>query len=36
VRTGAERHLVAVLEGPRGTLPSADATFFERFGGLDG
>ncbi len=32
----AERHLLAVLEGPRGTLPPADAAFYERFGGLDG
>ena len=30
----AERHLLAVLEGPRGRLPPADASFYERFGGL--
>jgi phenylacetic acid degradation operon negative regulatory protein len=32
----AERHLTSVLEGPRGALPPADASFYERFGGLDG
>ena len=32
----AERHLVAVLEGPNGALPPANAAFYERFGGLDG
>jgi phenylacetic acid degradation operon negative regulatory protein len=30
----AERHLAAVLEGPRGALPPANAAFYERFGGL--
>jgi phenylacetic acid degradation operon negative regulatory protein len=30
----AEQHLVAVLEGPRGALPPANAAFYERFGGL--
>ncbi len=32
----AERHLVAVLEGPQGVLPPANTAFYERFGGLDG
>jgi phenylacetic acid degradation operon negative regulatory protein len=32
----AERHLAAVLEGPNGALPPANAAFYERFGGLDG
>ncbi len=32
----AERHLMAVLEGPRGRLPRANAAFYRRFGGLDG
>ncbi len=30
----AERHLMAVLEGPRGRLPRANASFRQRFGGL--
>ena len=30
----AERHLAAVLEGPHGALPPANAAFYERFGGL--
>lgn len=30
----AERHLVATLEGVRGTLPPAAADFYRRFGGL--
>jgi phenylacetic acid degradation operon negative regulatory protein len=30
----AERHLAATLEGPRGSLPPADAPFYSRFGGL--
>ncbi len=30
----AEQHLVAVLEGPHGKLPPANAAFYERFGGL--
>jgi phenylacetic acid degradation operon negative regulatory protein len=32
----AERHLAAVLEGPHGTLPAANAAFYARFGGLTG
>ena len=32
----AERHLAAVLEGPHGALPPANAAFYERFGGLTG
>jgi phenylacetic acid degradation operon negative regulatory protein len=32
----AERHLMATLEGPRGRLPPADASFYARFGGLEG
>jgi phenylacetic acid degradation operon negative regulatory protein len=32
----AEQHLLAVLEGPSGQLPPANASFYERFGGLDG
>ena len=32
----AERHLSAVLEGPDGALPPANAAFYERFGGLTG
>jgi len=32
----AERHLMTVLEGPRGKLPPADPSFYERFGGIDG
>ena len=32
----AERHLTAVLEGPRGKLPPANAAFYARFGGLTG
>jgi phenylacetic acid degradation operon negative regulatory protein len=32
----AEQHLAAVLEGPRGALPPANAAFYERFGGLAG
>ena len=31
----AERHLAAVLEGPHGALPPANAAFYERFGGLE-
>ena len=31
----AERHLAAVLEGPNGALPPANAAFYERFGGLE-
>jgi phenylacetic acid degradation operon negative regulatory protein len=31
----AERHLLALLEGPRGVLPPANAAFYERFGGID-
>ena len=31
----AERHLLAVLEGPRGVLPPAASWFYERFGGLE-
>lgn len=31
----AERHLMALLEGPRGRLPPANAAFYRRFGGLD-
>ncbi len=30
----AERHLAAVLEGPHGKLPPANAGFYRRFGGL--
>jgi phenylacetic acid degradation operon negative regulatory protein len=30
----AERHLAAVLEGPHGALPPANAAFYARFGGL--
>jgi phenylacetic acid degradation operon negative regulatory protein len=30
----AERHLIAVLEGPDGALPPANAAFYQRFGGL--
>jgi phenylacetic acid degradation operon negative regulatory protein len=30
----AECHLAAVLEGPRGALPPANAAFYRRFGGL--
>jgi len=30
----AEQHLLAMLEGPRGSLPPVDAAFYERFGGL--
>ena len=33
-RRSAERHLLAVLEGPRGALPPANAAFHERFAGL--
>jgi phenylacetic acid degradation operon negative regulatory protein len=32
----AERHLAAVLEGPKGALPPANAAFYARFGGLGG
>jgi phenylacetic acid degradation operon negative regulatory protein len=32
----AERHLLAVLEGPRGALPPANAAFYDRFGGIQG
>ena len=32
----AERHLMAVLEGPHGRLPRANAAFYRRFGGLEG
>ncbi|MEO8675109.1 MAG: phenylacetic acid degradation operon negative regulatory protein PaaX [Casimicrobiaceae bacterium] len=31
----AERHLAAVLEGPKGALPPANAAFYQRFGGLN-
>jgi len=30
----ADRHLTATLEGAAGPLPAADATYYERFGGL--
>jgi phenylacetic acid degradation operon negative regulatory protein len=32
----AERHLMAMLEGPHGRLPPANAAFYRRFGGLEG
>jgi phenylacetic acid degradation operon negative regulatory protein len=32
----AERHLLAVLESPRGALPPANAAFYDRFGGIEG
>jgi len=31
----AERHLLALLEGPRGALPPAAPWFYDRFGGLE-
>lgn len=31
----AERHLLGVLEGPRGALPPANAAFYDRFGGIE-